>query len=358
MQIETKLKPYRVLSLDGGGMRGLYTATTLHTLMRRYRSNSEEPDKDIGKAFDLIVGTSTGGILATALASGISTQEIIKFYVENGNEIFPNPMPSGKLSLYKWAVEFRKKPSGSPDKLKECLTKLFGTQTILSMYKKRNIALCIPVVNVGTNKAWVFKTPHVPSKHRDDNYSLVDVCMATSAAPIFFPLHMIKNPDTGVGCDVFGDGGLWANNPVLIGLIEALEVAGDRPIEIISVGTCPPPSGQVVTADKLGRGVADWDVGIKIVETSIDAQASGHQFMASFLTKKLTQLGKSCTLVRLPQNPPSSEQIMHLGLDKASEAAVCVLSQLGKSDGEVAHSWSLPGGSQDQLMVQDIFKSM
>ena len=65
-------KPYRVLSLDGGGMRGLYTASVLKSLMNRVSKPGN--DKDIGKGFDLIVGTSTGGILACGLVAGIPDQ--------------------------------------------------------------------------------------------------------------------------------------------------------------------------------------------------------------------------------------------------------------------------------------------
>lgn len=349
-------KPYRVLTLDGGGVRGLYTATALHTLMKRYLPNAQAPDRDIGKAFDMIVGTSTGGILATALALGKSTAEIIKLYADHGKDIFPDPMPSG--TSYWWVWKNRKRAAGNRAQLQSQLQDIFGGETIGSMYQKRKIGLCVPAVNVATNKAWVFKTAHNPEKHRDDNYKLVDVCLATSAAPIFLPLTLLKNPDTGVGEDVFADGGLWANNPVLVGLVEALEMSGDRAIEIISVGTCPPPSGQVITGNEADRGIMGWKVGIKIVETSIDAQASGHNFMATILANKITALGKKCTIIRLPQSPPSSEQVNHLGLDNSSTYSIQVLSQLGKSDGEVAHSWSLPAVDADKAIVKDIFSNL
>ena len=101
---ETK-KPYRVLTIDGGGIRGLYTATALHTLMKRYLPDSQAKDRDIGKGFDLIVGTSTGGILAAALAKGVSTQKIIEFYANTGRDIFPDPMPKCKLGILWWSLK-------------------------------------------------------------------------------------------------------------------------------------------------------------------------------------------------------------------------------------------------------------
>jgi len=348
--------PYRVLSLDGGGMRGLYTATALHTLMKRYLPNSQAADRDIGKGFDLIVGTSTGGILAAALALGKPIPKIIELYSSYGRQIFPDPTPSSK-QLW-WAFKNRKKPSGKSEVLLDRLEDIFGNETILSLYQKRGISLCIPAVNLATNRAWVFKTPHNPAKHRDDNYKLSEVCMATSAAPIFLPLALLKNPDNQIGMDVFADGGLWANSPVLVGLVEAIEMSNGRPIEIVSIGTCPPPSGQVVTAENANRGVLDWLAGIKIVESSIDAQASGHQYIANLLSKTLSNLGRKCTLVRLPQTPPSSEQCCHLGLDSASDQAVSILSQLGKSDGEIAHSWSMADSDAERLCLKNIFSSL
>lgn len=74
-------KPFRVLSLDGGGMRGLYTASVLSTLSGRFGGNKI---LDVGKGFDLIVGTSTGGILATALVAGVPIPKVIDLYRQKG----------------------------------------------------------------------------------------------------------------------------------------------------------------------------------------------------------------------------------------------------------------------------------
>jgi len=103
-------KPYRVLTIDGGGMRGLYSATVLDTLSRRFACNTNSELLDIGKGFDLIVGTSTGGILACALAAGVKTTEIINLYREEGSNIFQDPITD---KWKRWAWRNRKTPANS-----------------------------------------------------------------------------------------------------------------------------------------------------------------------------------------------------------------------------------------------------
>src|ERR1051325_5533597 len=97
-------KPFRVLSLDGGGMRGLYTATVLDTLAHHFASRRSVKALDIGKGFDLIVGTSTGGILATALAHGQPLVRVMDLYRVEGLKIFTDPMPdtADRIRLARW----------------------------------------------------------------------------------------------------------------------------------------------------------------------------------------------------------------------------------------------------------------
>lgn len=105
-------KPFRVLTLDGGGMRGLYTAFLLDTLIKRVRGSEEKID--IGKGFDLIVGASTGGILATGLALGVPIENIISLYEKRGEAIFTvparNEFPLARLLNY---------PTASTAKMRE-----------------------------------------------------------------------------------------------------------------------------------------------------------------------------------------------------------------------------------------------
>lgn len=355
--MQTSQKPYRVLTIDGGGMRGLYSVTVLDTLSRRFARGMGHELLDIGKGFDLIAGTSTGGILACALAKGIPTPEIIGFYRQEGSKIFQNPTPDGNWQVPVWACRNRKKPANSVEPLRDALKKQFGDDTIISTYHNRKIGLCIPAVNLATHKAWVFKTPHNLEKQRDNHYKLVDVCIATSAAPIIFPIAAVDDPDDqGDDHHVFVDGGLWANNPVLVGMIEALAMTQgtDRPVEIVSLGTCAPPNGKPLAKDQVGWGIADWKMGVKSLSVALDAQSSGYEFMAGMLA---TYLKQDCKVIRLTTSPPSPEQAVHLGLDKTDKDALKVLSDLGKQDGSITHGKALRDENASGVLV-DIFKSM
>ena len=349
-------KPYRVLSLDGGGMRGLYTATVLNTIASRFSYGRGE--LDIGKGFDLITGTSTGGILACALAAGEPIQKVIEIYQVHGQVIFSCPLPQNKFAKGLWAIRNFLRPANDNIRLSSALKSIFKDQTIGSLFQSRKIALCIPAVNLATHKSQVFKTAHNSQKNADDNRLLVDVCLASSAAPIILPIASIDNPHIQNQSSHFADGGLWANNPVLVALIEALQISDqDQPIEIISIGTCPPPSGVALIPKEIKRGVLGWNFGIKALELSMDAQASGHQFMAKFLVDHLRKYNREVTLLRLEQSAPSSDQSNHLGLDNASKKACSTLIELGNSDALNIYGKALSEKS-DYNILQTIFKSM
>lgn len=332
---DDKVVPFRVLTIDGGGIRGLYTAALLKDIMDHFAQlRGLENGLDIGTGFDLIAGTSTGGILACALAKGIHPDKVVSLYSEYGPSIFPSPAPSGKMNLVAWAIKHRRSSSANDFVLKSKLENVFGQTTLASLYHERKIALCIPAVHAATSSSKVFKTPHDPNFTIDSLLKLSDVCLATSAAPIVFPIARIQDPRNMSRQYFFVDGGLWANNPVLIGLIEALQInelngEQNRPIEVFSVGTCSPANGDVIT--NTDRGVLDWRVGLKSLGMSIDAQATGHNFMAELIAKYLKC---EATIVRLPCSPPSSAEANHLALDNSSKEAVRVLLNRARHDSQ------------------------
>ena len=348
-------KPFKVLSLDGGGMRGLYTASVLSTLANRF---GRDKALDVGKGFDLIVGTSTGGILATALVAGVPIPKIIDLYRKKGPIIFKDPLPSSKIKKFIWAIRNSISAANPNTPLADALAEIFRDETVGQVYKRRQIGLCITSVNIATHKSRVFKTAHDPKRSADDNRKLTEICLASSAAPMILPIAGVSDVQTTDSVSHFVDGGLWANNPVLIGLVEALLLTEkDQPIEIISVGTCPPPSGAALTGREADRGVFSWNFGIKALELSMDAQASGHQFIANFLATHFNNHGKPITILRLDQSSPSSEQAPHLGLDNVSEKAQSTLIQLGNSDALEIYGRVI-ADNPNYKVLKDIFNQM
>ena len=344
--------------MDGGGMRGLYTATVLETITQHFAARRRIESLDIGNAFDLLTGTSTGGILAAALAAGLPLGRIIALYREEGPKIFTDPMPSG-WRLPFWLIRNRKKAANSNARLKVALDGFFGGETLKELFERRRVRLCIPAVQAEHHLSKVFKTPHLERLTRDRNYKLADVCLATSAAPVYLPLAQFTHPDNPALSQTFADGGLWANNPVLVGLVEALEIVGDtrRPIEILSVGTCPVPEGGIIMPGHGDWGLEHWKVGAKVAALAMNSQAYGHASMAKLLADRFTALGQAVNVVRLESPPRSPEQMKHMTLDGSHPEALHALTQAAVQDAEAAIRQGDGGGSPTAVatMLNDLF---
>lgn len=215
-------RPFRILSIDGGGIRGILPATVLSEFERIHLDGDSA-----GSYFDLIAGTSTGGIIALGLSTGMTASDILKIYVEHGGEIFPpftGPFKSIKARLQFVRSLSRYQYERAP--LERELRGIFGDR-VLGEAKRR---LCIPSFD-GFTEVNVFKTPHHPDFKHDWREEMVTIALATSAAPTFFSIY--RNGDRH-----FADGGVWANNPVMVALVDAMSCyAIDRhQIEILSIG--------------------------------------------------------------------------------------------------------------------------
>jgi predicted acylesterase/phospholipase RssA len=211
--------PFRVLALDGGGIKGVFTAALLAELERM-------TGKRVAEHFELITGTSTGGIVAIALAVGIPAGEILRFYVEHGPEIFPSVGLHVRLRhQIRWML------SGKHDArpLKQALASVFGSRRI----GEARTRLVVPAFNVVDGSIMLFKTAHCARFRQDYLRSCIDVALATSAAPTFLPAH-----DIGDG-RVYLDGGLWANNPILVGVLDAIVNCGQQAndVDVLNIGT-------------------------------------------------------------------------------------------------------------------------
>lgn len=242
-----------VLALSGGGFRGLYTIRILRNLEKHI-------GRPLGEHFNLITGTSIGGIIALGIAAGISLDTIEETFISRGKHIFPKPivrrdsrlpMPLQRLGgLYrKFRAIFR--PIHDAKGLHDVLTDLFGDMEVQHL-KKANVA--ITSANLSTGSPKMFKTPHHGEIYLDKHLKVVDVALATSAAPVYFPIHEIPQLNT-----LYADGALMGNAPGFFGWLEAKTRLGipENEIFVLSVGTLagkPSLSGST----KYAQGALFW----------------------------------------------------------------------------------------------------
>ena len=173
-------REFRILSIDGGGIRGLFPASVLAGLEQRYL-DGQQP---LARYFDLIVGTSTGGIIALGLGAGLRAADIRRMYAEQGDEIFP-PRHTGVLGALQRSMRgmsklfsYRYNRSGLDRLLQEALgNRQFGESLT---------RLCIPSFDGHHGEVYVFKTPHHPDFNFDGVEYMRKVAAATAAAPTFF----------------------------------------------------------------------------------------------------------------------------------------------------------------------------
>ena len=211
---------FRILSIDGGGLRGVFAAAYLAEIERRFLDG-----RSISTCFDMIAGTSTGGIIALALAGGMTAADALQIYVERGERIFP---PLSGLRKYRRLWRWLSRPKHNQAALMDELLSVFG-EAVLDEAITR---LVIPSFEGRHGEPFLYKTPHHADYQKDRHKKFAHVALHTTAAPSYFP---------GVNDDgyVMIDGGLWANNPVMNALVDAL-ACYDVPrenVRILTIGT-------------------------------------------------------------------------------------------------------------------------
>lgn len=267
----------KILSIDGGGIKGLFSASFLAGLEERFQ-------KQVADCFDLIAGTSTGGILALALAARIPAREIVNFYKLWGPKIFPPKTRRLRILQSLIIAKF------GNQKLEEALKSVFGAMKIRDIYETETpVALCIPSINAVTGNPVVFKTSHDPKLVRDNEYELWQVALATSAAPTFFPLAKLTIPNS-TASNLFVDGGLWANNPTLVALTEALTYGKAKfaDIRILSLGNIK-SSTSFKSNTIVSKGALLWRE--KVVSMTLESQSSSIHHQVRLLFNSLNLPG-------------------------------------------------------------------
>ena len=284
---------YRILCLDGGGVRGAFTAAVL--------AQWEEQAKGakIADHFDLIAGTSTGGILAIGLGLGISPQEMVNFYRTQGTKIFPE---LGFFDKLKQGLDAKYDAAN----LEACLRLAYNRDGKVKYLRDSTSRLLILSYNLRANAIKLYRTSHSPDEPGYDALEAVVVGRATSAAPTYFEAALVDgelDPHEAV------DGGIWANCPAMAAVAEAvfvLKIPLDR-IDVLSVGTAGLP---VLLKSPDRQGLAGW--ALKSTDLFLNSQMDATRY---YLEKLLGKYG----YLRVDDPVPRVEQ-----MDDASKVAYLV----------------------------------
>lgn len=260
---------FKILSLDGGGIRGLLTAVLLHELEK----SLEEP---LHTYFDLLAGTSTGSILACGIASGIKTEKIIDLYMEEGRTIFPGSFNKNMNRLLRTFSQGVSAPKYSDKGLKKVLSKVFGEKKFGNL----NTRTLVTAYDVLNRDAIVFKSFKAPF----DKLYIWEVCKSSASAPTYFPAHVMKISRSKVPLI---DGGVVANNPTACAISEAIVISKKKNLQVshediivASFGT-----GEMtrpITIDESREwGALEWAVPI------IDVLFDGAEDATNYISKQI-----------------------------------------------------------------------
>ncbi len=321
---EKDKKEFRILSIDGGGIKGLYSSTILEHFEQKFNCL-------LSDHFDLLCGTSTGGLIALAASLKIPMAEVSKFYQEEGPKIFPKqsvlwlPRIFGKRVSLGDIKQVLYKGKFSDEPLRRALENIFGDHKIADSHNY----LCIPSYTITEARPWVFKKDH-HELDRDDKAYYVDVALATSAAPTFFPLAEIPYYDH----KQFIDGGVWANNPTLSGLIEALRffVGTGKDfdsIKILSISSLSVAAGK---PPGLTRQRSFWNWKKDLFETSMTGQSIFSEYFMNEI-KNISEV--DIDYLRIPTADIAREQEDHVQLDVATPNALRLIRGKGNDMGEI-----------------------
>lgn len=317
------MKKVRILSLDGGGIRGIIPATILEYLEKELQRRSGNDRVIISDYFDMIAGTSTGGILAALyLAGSVAPDEkkrefgakaSLALYKQHGKEIFTPRVGSGgvftKISkLFKSTYSARNLESILRERLGEVKSSDLEKASLITSY------------DISERRAVLFTTPLHDEDHIRDFY-LRDIARSTSAAPTYFEPALVQSQE-GMTCSLI-DGAMFANDPTLCALVEARKnhfsrCDGNPEIEdmfILSIGT-----GKVLKKydyEKVRKwGIGNWAMPILNIMMSSSAEVVNYQvdklFLAANCSSDYIRLDPDLGLANSEMDDVSDKNLAHL----------------------------------------------
>ncbi len=319
----------RILSLNGGGVRGLYTISVLAEFERILADGDES--YSIAEHFDLIAGTSIGGLLAIGLADGKTARELKTKVLEHATTIFPprkSLFPKVLWDIWKGIrAILRNRYNG--ENIGKAVVDIVGSDRTIRDLQRR---VLIPTVNITTGKPLFVKTCHNPRFTRDDRLKLVDVARATSAAPTYFEPHYIEELEA-----YFVDGGLVANNPSYVAYHEAItdlkeefEVNSDSQVYVLNIGTMA--SDFCINPERIHKMFSGyfrlWGLGSTLVETVMTGNQWMHRKMASralsdmnYVSLDDTVPDQQASIITLDNSRPEALKVLVArGIQQATES--------------------------------------
>lgn len=216
---------FKILSIDGGGVRG-YLSVSVLAHVEAYLNAQRGENIPLGHRFDLIAGTSVGGLIALGLASGFSAADL-RLRLE---KLIPKVFgATSRRSIICWLL----RPRYNASVLEQELRDLYGPRTLADL----EVDTCITSVSLMDGKPKMHKTSYLARNQGRLDTPLVEVGLATAAAPTFFPARSSANWTKLV------DGGIAANNPSVVALIDAWQFEGPSkrgtPPPLFNSGTGP-----------------------------------------------------------------------------------------------------------------------
>lgn len=293
-------KPFTILSMDGGGIRGVITAQFLVQL-------EQELGRPIFDAFDYFAGTSTGALIALHLAVNKATaQDCLNLYsLDNGRRIMDK-------SVWDRMLPIENEPKYDGVGKRQVLTEVFRNARLMEAKKP----VLVTTYDIVRREAAVFKSEG--GSNVDERTTVVEVADATSAAPTYFPtVKTASDPPRWLV-----DGGLAANNPAACALAEALR-SGYSPdaIRIVSIGTGT-PTRDADKGDDMGRASQKWGAVGWITHGLIDHFFAGGSTAVDYLCKQV--LGERFVRVNGPLEGALDD------LDAVTEGNLNNLKRLGQ----------------------------
>lgn len=295
---------FRVLCVDGGGVRGYLSAKVLANI-EQYLNSATNTKEPIGARFDLIAGTSAGGIIALGLAYGLTASAIATFFEENSARIFPSHQKKNYVAR-KFA------PAYSSARLRSVLVSMLPPEATLASL---TTDVCIPAVALGNAKPRLYKTDYFARNAGRLDEPLVDVALATSAAPTYFEAHSSKHSTNLV------DGGICANNPSMVAVVDAMQFERPskrdtepphelRDIALLSIGTgdlC----AMTYDHEKLAKG-GELAWAKSYYEVSIEAQSQLVHFQTRFLLQNYLRVNPQLRFAMALDDHSGLEELRNL----------------------------------------------